>query len=415
MNLPNKRIALIGCGMIGREHLRAWEAVAEAVPRTFEIVAVCDSDPELATRARTQVAAWQVTKPIVFTSIQNLLNGVMIDGLDVCLPVYLHQSTACTALNRGINVLVEKPLAQSVAAAREMIGTAEANGCVLSLAENHRRSISIRTAHWLLWDRAEIGVPEIFHAQRIRYQDPRPQEWHWRTCRRMGGGGWAIDNGAHFLDTMRYLFGPVETVSAVAKRTTDQPLFYKGQPSGVDQREDLLAGLLRFTNGMTGVFSSASHLPGNDVFHFSIQGTEGSIVDDGGQLFHAPLPTAIVRDQGGAVRQLKEYEDDFLGSLSAGERERLFPFGLQGDFSVECGEFLRAISSEEPVEIGGQSALETLATSLAFYESAVSGTAVSVADVLAGIVNSYQQSLDEATSTLPYDFGNYRTRWSAHG
>lgn len=408
-----KRLALLGCGVIGQEHIRAWKAVAQAAPGTFEIVAVCDNDLELARRARTRVAEWQVTKPMEFASAEDLLNGVMIHGLDVCLPVYQHRPVTCAALNRGVHVLVEKPLAQSIAAAREMIDSAAANGCVLSLAENHRRSISIRVARWLLWDRAEIGVPEVFYAQRTRYQDPLPQAWHWRTCQRMGGGGWAIDNGAHLLDTMRYLFGPVKTVSAIAKRTADQPLLCEGLPVGVDQREDFLAALIRFTNGMTGIFSSASHLPGGDFFQFSIQGSEGCIADNGGQLFHAPLPTAIVRGRDGVQHLIKEYENDFLESLSSEEQERLFPFGLRSDFSVECAEFLRSISSAEPVEIDGQSAIQTLATSLAFYESAVSGTTVSVADVLAARASSYQKSLDEETSAMSYDFADYRTRWRA--
>ena len=361
-------------------------------------------------------AAWQRTEPAVFEQAEALLDGILLDGLDICLPVHLHKWAACAALERGVHVLVEKPLAATVAEGKHMISAADRAARVLSLAENHRRTPTIRTARWLLRERDEIGVPEIFHAQRSRYQAPEPQPWHWRADRRLGGGGWALDNGAHLIDTLRYLFGPVESVSAVAKRTIDQPLF--GGPdgaSGVDDREDLLAGLLRFSNGMTGIFSQASRLPGDEHFRFSIQGSEGAIVDHGGQLFHAPLPTALVTGRSGARRQLSDYQAEFIASLSEEEHNRLFPFGLWDDFPVECGEFLRAIISGMPVEIDGRSGLETLATSLAFYESAVSGSTVRVADVLDGTVSAYQMESAEqgAGEADPpgLDLVAFRTRW----
>ncbi|MFE7497568.1 Gfo/Idh/MocA family protein [Streptomyces albidoflavus] len=403
-------LGLIGCGLIGREHLRAWQTVAIAAPGTFRIVAVCDADKELSEQAAAAVAQWQDERPAAFTTTVDLLEQGGLDGLDVCLPVHLHESAACAALTRGIHVLVEKPLAPTIAAGRRMAEAAQAAGLTLSLAENHRRSLSIRTARWLLRDQGVIGTPEVFHAQRSRYQAPTPQAWQWRATRRLGGGGWAIDNGAHLLDTLRYLFGPVETVSAVAKRTADHLL--TGGPSRIDEREDLLAGLLRFTSGMSGVFSNTSTLPGDERFQFSIQGTKGALVDHGGQLFHAPLPTAEIHDESGFVRRLADYGEEFLHSLSETEQERIFPFGLRGDFPVECAEFLRAVAFGNPVEIDGHSALETLATSLAFYESAVSGDTVRVADVLSGRVHAYQNSIDDViTDSLLHDFRSHTTRW----
>ncbi|OLT30494.1 hypothetical protein BJF79_09620 [Actinomadura sp. CNU-125] len=406
---PRTRLALLGCGLIGLEHMRAWQAVAAAAPGTFEIVAVCDADPGLAQRAADHVTSWQDRHPLVFTDAEALIGSAALDGLDICLPVHLHEQAACTALAQGVHVLVEKPLAQTIPAARRMVETARAAGLVLSLAENHRRSPSIRTAHWLIQKQRALGEPQIFHAQRSRYRAPLPQQWHWRADRRLSGGGWAIDNGAHLLDVMRYLFGPVESVTALAKRMVDQPL--DGGSVNVDQREDLLAGLLNFTNGMTGIFSSTSGLPGNEYFHFSIQGTAGALVCDGGQLFHAPLPEARIRDQRGNTRQLDEYTADFLQSLSGKESDRLFPHGLRQDFPIECAEFLRAIRQGGSVEIDGLSAMETLATSLAFYESAVIRETVQVADVMAGRVHAYQASIAAPDGPLQHDFREQVTRW----
>jgi predicted dehydrogenase len=413
---PEARIAVVGCGLIGREHLRAWTSVRKAVGSGVEIVAVCDPLDALAESSAAEVAAWQGSKPLVFSNFDEMLACVPIDGLDVCLPVYLHRAAACAAFAHGVHVLMEKPLAATMTDAYAILEAARQSGCLLAFAENHRRALSIRIARWLIHDQGRIGVPEIVHAQRSRYQAPSEAPWHWRASRRASGGGWAIDNGAHLLDTLQYLFGPVASVSAAAKRTADRPLVReKGEDRLIDEREDFLAGMLFFDSGMTGVFSNVSGLPGDERFLFSVQGTQGAITDSGGELFHAPLPSARIRDLSGDAGQLQDYRDDYFDSLDAEERERLFPHGLSHDFAIECADFLRAIRGYSEYEIDGTAALRTLATSLAFYESAVTGKSVTVADVLSGKASAYQATIaidcQDPSEAPALDLGSFRSRW----
>ncbi|MEU8729348.1 Gfo/Idh/MocA family oxidoreductase [Streptomyces tendae] len=388
------RLAVVGCGLIGREHLRAWRSVSRSGAPPFGIVAVCDADELSARQAADEVAQFSGSRPQAHLSVGDLLEAVDVDAVDICLPVHLHAPAVEAAAACGVHAMVEKPLARTIDEGRRMVDAMEAASLVLALAENHRRSLGIRTARWLLRERAIIGAPKVFHAQRSRFEPPVARATQWRAVRALGGGGWAIDNGAHLLDALTYLFGPAESVTAVARRVAERPLVtVDGEPAGIDEREDLLLGLMNFTGDVSGVLSCISSLPGDERFHFSIQGTKGSLVDSGGQLFHAPLPTAHLHTADGAVGQIVDHQKEYLAALPLAERDRLFPFGLVEDFPVECADFLRAVAWNSPVEINGRAGLRTLATSLAFYESSAAGRTVRVDDVLTGAVSAYQDAL----------------------
>ncbi|MFJ5851008.1 Gfo/Idh/MocA family protein [Streptomyces sp. NPDC092903] len=406
MGIGTIKLALIGCGLIGAEHIRAWEAVARVSGVPFEVTAVCDTDRALAERAAKEVSRWQRSDVTVHTHYQDLL-GEQIDGLDVCLPTHLHEEIVCAALSAGIHVMVEKPLATTVAAGKRMCGSALRAGRTLSLAEDHRRTPTIRTLRWLVQEEGALGIPEMVQAQRVRHQPVAPRAG-WRAKRASGGGGWAIDNGAHLLDALTYVLGPVTSVTSTGKRIRDADVIHSDGQVGIDEREDFLVALLVFENGTTGIFSCASSLPGADDFCFALRGTKGAVVDDGGQLFHAPLPDARVLLADGQQRRLRDFHEPYLDGLSANTRERLFPFGLQHGFAVECAEFLIAVREGRNVEINAHSALRILATSLAFYESSLAQQTVQVNDVLDGQVRAYQETINPGP--LESDFAQWRTR-----
>lgn len=421
-------VGLAGCGQIGAEHLRAWREVAAAAPASVQIAAVGDCRAAAAHRAADEVRAWQDRRPRVFTSVEQMLHDTQLDAVDVCLPVADHEPVTVQALRQGLHVLVEKPLATTVAGGRAMVAAAAEAGRVLALAENHRRAMPIRIARWLL-DQQAIGAPELLLAQRSRYQPPAPlqppagrtgvPQPQWRASRRLSGGGWAIDNAAHLLDTWQYLFGPIAAVTATAKRITDRIVPHPDGTAVIDEREDLLAALVRFEGGTTAIFSCASALPGAENFCSTIQGTLGAIVDPGeagsGQLFHTPLITAQLRVPGHPPRTLGEFQREFLTSLGHDERRRMFPHHLENEFAIECAEFADAIRHGTPVEITGTDALVTLATSLAFYESAMTLATVTVEAVLSGQVTAYQDTIQPPNprqeSKLEGDFAVYRTQW----
>ncbi|MEV0648343.1 Gfo/Idh/MocA family oxidoreductase [Phytomonospora sp. NPDC050363] len=386
------RVGLIGCGLIGLRHLDAWRQVHEASTIPLKITSVCDTDPARARAAADRVTEWQGSAPAVSDDPTDVFAGP-VDGVDICLPVFLHERTAVDALKAGKHVLVEKPITDTIEAARRVLAAATDSGRVLALAENHRRSPAIRVARWLLTERQMIGAPVLVTMERSRFQEPTTADWHWRARKATGGGGWAVDNAAHLFDTLQYFFGPVEAVTAHARRVVDRPLRLPDGGSCVDEREDVLVAMLRFRSGVTGVFNNSSSLPGAERFHFAVQGTSGALVDDGGQLFHAPLPTAMLHRPGSEPAPVSAWTAEYLEHLDPVDRDVWFPYGLRDDFAIECAEFLRAMAGHGTIEIDGEQALRTLATSLAVYESALAGSTVLVDDVLSGRVRQFQETV----------------------
>jgi predicted dehydrogenase len=388
------RVGVVGCGLIGTRHLEAWQTVARA-SGLVEIAAVCDQDVQAAHRAADLVAGRRARRPRVHQRVEALLEQDL-DAVDICLPTAQHRPVACAALAVGRHVLVEKPLATTIADGRLMELAAQRSGTVLALAENHRRNVSVRTARWLVREEDLLGTPYLLHVQRSRYQHPSEAEgaWQWRASRVLSGGGWALDNGAHLLDTLIYVLGPVATVAARTDRTQERMLTLPDGTVRADEREDLLAAMFVFESGTTGLISSAGGLPYADDFGFALRGSWGAIVDrTSGQLFHPLLPGAKVHTPAGEI-PLESWIPTYLAQLGEERAEDLFPWGLRDDFALELADFLRAVTTGREPEVGVAAALDTLATSLAFYESAIAaGATVAVADVLDGTAHLYQDTL----------------------
>ena len=123
------KIGLIGCGIISKLHVEAYLKLKD----TFEIVAVCDIREDL---AKTVAEKLQITN--VYRDYHELLAGTDIDAVDIMLPHYLNESVTIDAAKAGKHVLVEKPVAPTLAAANNMIEAANSAGITLMVAENER-------------------------------------------------------------------------------------------------------------------------------------------------------------------------------------------------------------------------------------------------------------------------------------
>src|SRR5262245_44793231 len=97
---------------------------------------------------------------------------------------------------------------------RSVIAAAKRNGKILATAENIRRNPGPRTAHWLFHERGLLGQPTVLYSQSVEDRRPRDtneRPWIWQWDRQLSGGGPVMDSGAHFCDTIRYLYGEVES------------------------------------------------------------------------------------------------------------------------------------------------------------------------------------------------------------
>ncbi|HIE52183.1 MAG TPA: Gfo/Idh/MocA family oxidoreductase [Armatimonadetes bacterium] len=388
------QLAIIGCGGMAQGHLRGYQQVHEKEPDRFRLVAMCDPVRERAEEFAARTEVWQGTRPRVYTEVEALLQAEDLDGADIVTPHHLHHLVGVACLEAGVNVLIEKPIGVTVKATQAIIEAARRRGKIAATAENIRRGPCQRAAHWGLNTAQFIGEPRLFFAQHAGYHLPDPEHpWHWRVDKFFGGGGLVLDSGAHFCDTIRYLYGEVDTVYAQVTQWEEHPHLKEGRVVP-DAREDTWVATLTFESGLVGVWSWTGVARAHSFTNLVTYGSKGALVDYG-DVFHGPFGKAEWKLADGTVKPMREVIDEFLGSLSEEERQRLFPYGFTDGVVLEVYDFIDALATERPPEIDAEEGLKAKAIGEAIYESAYCGQAVKVADVISGQVEGYQREINE--------------------
>ena len=229
--------AIVGFGFIAENgHLPAYRQRNE-----LQIVAVADVCAE-----RRAAAARALPDARIYEDHRTLLaaEGSKLDFIDVTAPPYAHATIARAALQRGLHVLCEKPLATSGADARAMIADAKRAGRVIFPAHNYKHAPVIRAVRRAL-DRGDIGRVHQVTLHTFRSTHARGvDEWResWRRERRYSGGGIAMDHGSHTFylafDWMRAF------PTAITAKMSSRPGF---------DTEDTVSATVTFPTGMANV------------------------------------------------------------------------------------------------------------------------------------------------------------------
>ncbi|MBN1641712.1 MAG: Gfo/Idh/MocA family oxidoreductase [Anaerolineae bacterium] len=270
MDIPLK-VAVIGTGM-GRYHMKEF-----VESPNVELVAVCDLNREEATQfAREYGAQTVVTDYHDLWAISNL------DAVSIAVPNYLHASIAIEALERGLHVLCEKPMATTLADAKRMVETAEAQNKRLMIGMSQRfrpQSLALRG----MVERGELGA--IYYARSTWIRRRGVPVIHFSAGGSMGRGAWFVnrekagagalfDIGVHMFDLMWWLMGnpaPV-SVSAVSYRNLWVDEFARrGIPYDIDE---LSSALVRFENGVTALFDVSWAANQDNEMNVRVFGTE---------------------------------------------------------------------------------------------------------------------------------------------
>jgi predicted dehydrogenase len=332
--------------------------------------------------------------PELFTDYRALIDADVADAFVVTTSLETHHDIAIRALDAGKHVLMEKPLAITVRAARRIVEAAERSGAVLATAENARFREDVRAARWAV-DEGLLGQPQMVLGGGIGAGVWSPNyviaETPWRHDKRRAGGGPVVDLGVHRFDVLRHICGPIESVSGLVRTFEPERTLRDLQgrehgrfPSDV---EDAAFAQLSFANGAIGqyVFSWGAH---GEQFHIPsgrlIWGSRGSLF--GRQL-------TLNGPGGGEKHDVAE----LFRTRAPEQHARLFPFALADDpygFALEQLDFFRAIAERRPAEVSGPEGLRDLAIAYAVIESSVAGRPVTVAEVEQGQVSAYQQEID---------------------
>ena len=382
------RIAVVGCGGMAAFHLRAYRELAQKAPGLITVSATCDVDEGRASSVAAEIAEFQADEPHVYTDYRRLLDEHRPPAVDLVLPHNLHHTFVAEAFDAGAHVLLEKPLALSIAASKLLLDAHqrahEHSSLVLAVAEQYRRTLEARATRWAIQEAGLIGEPRLVVSQRASLSMGLIAGTAWRHERLMAGGGWVLDGEVHTFDLFHYMFGRIAEVYAVIRtfektRYADPKTLGGPTPSDV---EDAAMAVLTFENGLLANFTWTHAAPGKTLQQRRYYGSDGSLDRDGLHLRDAT-------DLSGA-----ELQEKFLASLSPEKKETLFPYDTRDSVTVELVDFVRAVRDGTVPEVDGHEALAAMAVSEAFYESDHAGTPIKVADVRAGRVRAAQHDID---------------------
>jgi predicted dehydrogenase len=154
-------VAVFGAGAFGRNHLRVYREL-ERAGRPVALAAVIDPDAAQASRAAEE---WQIP---AYASVEDFFAaGVAIEAASVCVPTSAHFSVASKLLEKGIDLLIEKPIAGSTEEADQLISAADRTGRVLQVGHLERFNPAVAAIQPLL------NGPMFFEAHRLSVFTPR--------------------------------------------------------------------------------------------------------------------------------------------------------------------------------------------------------------------------------------------------
>ena len=241
----NVRVGIIGPGF--------WTDVmylpAFAKHPQAEVVAICGRNKE-----RTAVFAQEHNIPYAFTDYEEMVASGLIDAVVVCTGNTTHYDMTMKALDAGLHVLCEKPLAMNPAEAEEMTAKAEATGLKCLVPFTYRFMPTARYVKELI-DDGYIGKP--YHLN-LRYYTGygRNGQYMWRFDMEKAGAGPIGDIGSHFMYLAMWYFGEIEWVMCQLSHFVERA----PRPDGSDyeRADDGGSILLQFKNGAQGVIMASA-------------------------------------------------------------------------------------------------------------------------------------------------------------
>ncbi len=239
------RAGIIGVGAIGRHHVRIYNDLNDV-----QLVAIADTDEA----RRTGIA--RRYKVAAYADYREMFAREALDIVSIAVPTVLHRPVALAAMAHGIHVLVEKPIAATVAEAYEIIREAEARKLTLMVGHVERFNPTVVELRRRLTE-GELGPVFQVHARRLS-----PFPTYIRDV------GVVMDLATHELDIMRYLLGSeAERVFAETERNIHETY------------EDMLSATIRFQNGIVGVLD-INWLTPSKVRELRITGARGMFLVD---------------------------------------------------------------------------------------------------------------------------------------
>lgn len=265
------RTGIIGCGKVGSFHAQAYAQLPGS-----QFTAVCDANRD---RAGAFAAQWGVR---AYTDVEQMCREAQLDVVSICTPHPLHANPAVAAASCGCHVLVEKPLASTLADCDAIIEAGERSHVTIGTMVQrrfYRPCMRIRQAI----DDGKLGRPVLGMVTMLGWRD---EDYYrsdpWRGSWEGEGGGVLVNQAPHQLDLLLWYMGEVDEVYGVWKNLNHPYI----------EVEDTAAAVVKFKNGGVGsIVVSNSQNPAlyGKVHLFGDNGAAAGVQTDGGAMFIAGM------------------------------------------------------------------------------------------------------------------------------
>lgn len=337
--------AIVGCGVISSFHAQSIATIPNARLR-----AVVDAIPERAERFAAELGVDH------YTDLAPMLDRSDVHVACICVPSGLHADIGIQAAAAGKHVVVEKPIDISLEAADRLIDACRRHSVKLTVISQHRFDAGVQRLRAAAAS-GRFGRLILGDAIMKRYRSRQYYESAaWRATWEVDGGGALMNQGAHYVDLIQWLMGPVDRVIArCATALHTIPV------------EDVALALLTFANGALGVIEASTAVYPGFPERLEITGTNGTaIIEDG------TVTAWEFRDEKGEV-----------GPYGAKLRREIQPPATATDPAARIAghraqliDLLEAIATGRDPMITGEEARKPLEIILAIYQSARTGREV---------------------------------------
>ncbi len=337
------RVGIIGSAFSSNIHAEAFQEVPNAT-----ITAVCSPNRQ---RVEEFARKWKV--PFTATDHRQLLERKDVDAVVIGVPNDLHREIVVAAAQAGKHVILEKPIAHTLADAEEMISACKRHKAKLMYAETICFSPKYARVKHLV---GEGAVGKVYMVKQGEKHSGPHSDWFYDI--RRSGGGALMDMGCHGIEWARWMYGKPKPKSVVAHC---QRVLHTGRTKG----EDNCVVLVEFEGGSTALIENSWAKQGGMDDRVEVYGTEGVIYCD---LLHgSSMETYSSKGYGYAVEKAGETKG---WTFTVFEEAHLYGFPHEMRHFIDC-----ILKDQTPMETGddGRATLEII---YAAYESAGTGRRV---------------------------------------
>ncbi len=316
------KIAVIGCGRISVMHLQSIQLLD-----CVELVAVCDVKKERADLVATQYNAK------AYYDYQEMLDRVRLDCVHICLPHYLHVPAALYAMERGVDVLCEKPMAIDYESAERAVRYAEDKHRVYGIISQCRFNNSARLVKDVVSSGRLGKIISVTSTLTWMRDDAYYSESDWKGTWDKEGGGVVIDQAIHSIDLVNWI---------VDSEVKDVSCSMANRGHKIVKVEDTAEGLIEYKNGVRYAFYCMNNYGCDEPIEIKMFCEKGKIV------FGYDDAYIYYNDE-----RIEEAHQDASQQIEGGKDY----WGFQ--HIRQIAQFYNAVLKKEPLFISGREALKT--------------------------------------------------------